>query len=206
MNTFAIDKILNIFISQVQLAEDNVILLFNGKKKLKYTSEQDPKNIEELKYLLEKIDSWTACPGGLDVKQYPKITPDCAFRDDYYRTWRHIKCEVILEQGIVCKYCCALDQRLSQFLNRSYMRRKRQNRINKALLHTIPDQMKSGVKCMKKQLKAQKKTINRRDSKILKLTQELNESFNQIQKMNKAPLSEMIAKMEMPENEVMEYY
>ena len=86
------------------------MLLFNGKKKLKDTSEQDPKNIEELKYLLEKIDSRTACPGGVDVRKYPTIAPDCAFRDDYYRTWRHIKCEVNLEKGIVCRYCRALHQ------------------------------------------------------------------------------------------------
>ena len=162
-------------------------------------SEQNPKNLEELSHLSRKINSWAACPEGPSRQYYKKASPECAVKDPYSFTWRHVNCEVILEEGSVCKYCASLHSTLSRNIDRKcFGRIKKTSRMNKL----FDQEVKNTLHTIKKDSKKSKMLLRKRDKQLIAIQKDLNESSAKFKELKEKSFEDIIGEMEIAENEV----
>lgn len=102
------------------------------RKNYDLSSETFPTTVDQLYHILNKIENWKICTGGPLVSMSPNVG-DAKFRklikvDD---RWTHADCQVIIENGSICKKCVGVQVMLQNFIDR--LNKKAQKRFPNAL-------------------------------------------------------------------------
>lgn len=155
--------------------------------------------LDDLLLFLKKVENFSMCPGGPRTVFYKDVHPACAYRDITYR-WRHNLCELIIENGEVCKHCCKLERTLRWHMD---AKTKRKNPCKRRSFLYSPT-TKKVQEIKSKALKIQRQKVSRLQKQLDKLKTELKSSVEEMKKITEENLKNDLLKYrdKLPRNQV----
>uniref|UniRef100_T1IRB0 THAP-type domain-containing protein n=1 Tax=Strigamia maritima TaxID=126957 RepID=T1IRB0_STRMM len=95
----------------------------------------DPDNaVDDLKYVINDVDSIRLCIGGPDQREFSGVNPRIAFVDES-GVWRHKECTgECIKPAFICPFCKRVENTLKSFASRKKQRRKKKLRVQEAVV------------------------------------------------------------------------
>ncbi|KAH8036117.1 hypothetical protein HPB51_017928 [Rhipicephalus microplus] len=93
----------------------------------------------EVESMLKVVDGIDVCRGGPSLKDFPDVSPECAFVD-CQKSWRHNKCLLVTPGGAICRLCSGLVDTLRIHADRRAARAKQGIPLKRFRLSVVPTQ------------------------------------------------------------------
>ncbi|KAH7990027.1 hypothetical protein HPB51_026492 [Rhipicephalus microplus] len=95
--------------------------------------------VSELDTMLSVMNSTSVCCGGPNLKNFPGVTPECAFVN-CQGNWRHNRCFSVPPSGTICQFCSGLADTLRIHASRRAARAKQDRPLLRIRLEVAPAQ------------------------------------------------------------------
>ena len=144
---------------------------------------------------IDKVKDMILCIGGPNITQYKNIAPRCAYKDLSQR-WRHNRCPLKIENGVICKFCASLEDTF-----RYHVDSRKRNHLKEQIHLTSPSK-KRKLEIIRKAARVQAQTSKRRKASLENLKDEINRLRDEISKVEDRVLEDLLEKKQINDVQV----
>ncbi|XP_077502979.1 uncharacterized protein LOC144113650 [Amblyomma americanum] len=150
----------------------------------------------EVQTMLKVVDNTDVCGGGPSLKDFPDVSPECAFVDSQ-KNWRHNKCLLVTSRGAICRLCSGLADTLRIHADRRAARAKQQIPFKRfrLLVGPVQQQKLSALRRARSALQRSRARLAKRNKLLLG---QLQAAMKQLTDLHEQDIKEKLKGLDIP--------
>ncbi|KAH6937958.1 hypothetical protein HPB50_005470 [Hyalomma asiaticum] len=153
-------------------------------------------SVFEVEDMVRAVANLDVCSGGPSLKDFPNVTPQCAYID-CERKWRHNKCPLVSPGNAICRSCKALVDTLGIHNDRRIARARQRQPPKHIRISVLPDQ-KEKLDALRKA----KSALQRSRARLMKrnelLARQLQNTRRELMKLQDEEIREKLQGLDIP--------